>query len=149
MGRLSQLSRGVVLCGLLGLSLAHCVQADQRYLLRAAPSAQRLPEAADLTGSVSVERVEGGLRLVVVQLTRLPAPERLGAGLTKFVVWLRQPSGETVRAGELNYERDHLSGSLFATTSLVNFTVQVTGESDPSARTPGAVLLTERTVVTN
>jgi len=149
MGVATSLTRALVLCGALGLGLPHCVQADQRYPLHSALSAEQHPDAAGLHGSVSVERVEGGQRLVVVQLSKLPAPERVAPGLTEFVVWLRPPSGETVKAGELKYDREHLSGSLFATTTLAAFTVQVTGESDPGARTPGGVLLTERTIVTN
>jgi hypothetical protein len=121
-----------------------CVQAAQSYPLRSA-----LDQAASATGTLSVERVEGGQRLVVVQLSELPPPERIGPGLTQFVVWLAAPSGKAEKAGALAYDREHQSGSLFATTSLGTFTVKVTGERELDARTPSEVLLAERKVVTN
>lgn len=129
--------------GLLGLAAA-CVQAAQSYPLHSA-----LDQAASASGTLSVERVEGGQRLVVVQLSELPPPERIGPGLTQFVVWLAAPSGKAEKAGALSYDREHQSGSLFATTSLGTFTVKVTGEREPDARTPSEVLLAERKVVTN
>ena len=127
----------------LGLSAA-CVQAAQRYALRST-----LDEAASTTGTLSVERVEGGQHLVVVQLSELPPPERIGPGLKEFVVWLSAPSGKPENAGALEYDRAHQSGSLLATTNLGTFTVTVTGERDPGARAPSGVLLAERKVVTN
>jgi hypothetical protein len=120
---------------------AACVQAAQRYPLRSG-----LVEAASATGTLSVERVEGGQRLVVVQLSELPPPERLGPGLREFVVWLSSPSGKPQNAGTLEYDREHQSGSLLATTNLGTFTVTVTGEREPGVRTPSAVRLAERKV---
>ncbi|HEX6246146.1 MAG TPA: hypothetical protein VFZ61_34720 [Polyangiales bacterium] len=123
---------------------AACIQAAQRYPLKSA-----LVEAAATTGTLSVERVEGGQRLVVVQLSELPPPERIGPGLKQFVVWLSSPSGQHQNAGTLEYDREHQSGSLLATTNLGTFTVTVTGERDPGVRTPSAVRLAERKVSTN
>lgn len=122
---------------------AGCVQASQSYALRS-----KLADAP-VTGSLSVETVEGGQRLVVVQLRALPPPERVGPGLKEFVVWLSSPSGKAQRAGALSYDREHKSGSLFATTNLPNFTIQVTGERDPAATAPSSVLLAEHKVITN
>lgn len=143
MGRWSAVLR-IAACACLGLASAQCVQASQSYPLRSS-----LNSASSVTGSVSVERVEGGQRLVVVQLNELPPPERVGPGLTEFVVWLAPPSGQRVKAGALHYDRAHQSGSLFATTTLAAFTVQVTGERGQSVDAPSSVLLTERKVVTN
>jgi hypothetical protein len=139
-GRLSPFR---VLIVLLSMAAVSCVQAAQSYPLRS-----KLAEAS-VTGSMSVERVEGGQRLVVVQLSELPPPERVGPGLKEFVVWLSAPSGKAQRAGALAYDRAHQSGSLFATTNLVNFTLQVTGERDLAASAPSDVLLAERKVSTN
>jgi hypothetical protein len=124
-------------------ALVGCVQATQSYPLRS-----KLAEGG-VTGSMSVERVEGGQRLVVVQLSELPPPERIGPGLKEFVVWLSAPSGKAERAGALSYDRAHQSGSLFATTNLATFTLQVTGERDLGAIAPSEVLLAERKVSTN
>lgn len=135
--------RSAVVALLTATTAGGCVQAAQSYPLRG-----KLPEAS-VTGSLSVERVEGGQRLVVVQLSELPPPERIGPGLKEFVVWLSSPSGKAERAGALSYDRAHKSGSLFATTSLPSFTIQVTGERDASASAPSDVLLAEHRVSRN
>jgi hypothetical protein len=134
----------LLVCASLGLLCGQCVQASQNYPLRSA-----LDGASEVTGSLSVERVEGGERLVVLELRDLPAPERFAPGLREFVVWLKAPSGKPMKAGALRYDREHHSGSLFATTTLAAFTVQVTGERDPSVDTPSDVLLTQRKVTTH
>ena len=126
-----------------GASLVSCVPAVRVYPLG--------PEngTATLNGSLSVERVEGGEQLVVVQLSDLPPPERLGVGLREFVVWLRDPTGLDVKAGTLRYDRAHQSGNLMATTHLRAFTVQITGERDAGVNAPSSVLLAERKVSIN
>jgi hypothetical protein len=132
---------GLLICASLGLPCAGCVQSSQNYPLRSA-----LAGAQGVRGSVSVERVEGGQRLVAVELHELPAPERLGPGLTEFVLWLKAPSGSYRKAGALAYDRTQRSGSLLATTTLAAFTLQVTGERGPGVTGPSDVLLTEREI---
>jgi hypothetical protein len=127
---------------LLGV-MTSCVHATQTYSLVLQPSA---PSAV---GSLSVERIEGGQRLVVLQLDGLPPPERIGPGLREFVVWLEDTRGSAVKVGKLRYDRGHRSGSLLATTELTDFTVRVTGERDDRGGSPSGVLLAERRVVTN
>jgi len=139
-----RMRRSIGLAVSVGLLAVGCVQAAQRYPLRSG-----LDQAASTTGTLSVERVEGGQRLVVVQLRELPPPERIAPGLREFVVWLSSPSGTPENAGALEYDREHQSGSLFATTNLGTFIVTVTGEREPGVRTPSGVLLAERKVVTN
>jgi hypothetical protein len=117
-----------------------CVRATQTYSLTANESAQRA------VGSLSVERIEGGQRLVVLQLNKLPPPEQIAPGLREYVVWLEGPRGEKVNVGTLRYDRDHRSGNLLATTDLSTFTVRVTGERDGQAMKPSGVLLAERRV---
>ncbi|MDB4990838.1 MAG: hypothetical protein JWN04_6016, partial [Myxococcaceae bacterium] len=107
------------------------------------------PETANTVGSLSVERLQGGQRLVVLQLEQLPAPERFAPGLHAFVVWLKDPFGGEIKMGTLHYDRAHHSGSLQATTALTTFTVSVTGERDDRTPAPSGVLLAERQVVTN
>jgi hypothetical protein len=128
---------------LLGLASA-CVQATQTYALAHHPEAP-----PSMVGSLSVERIEGGQRLVVLQLDRLPPPERIAPGLREFVVWLEDPRGREVKVGKLHYDREHQSGNLLATTELSAFTVRVTGERDDQGGRPSGVLLAERRVVTN
>jgi hypothetical protein len=102
--------------------------------------------AGGLVGSVSVERIEAGQQLVVLQLDQLPPPERIAPGLKEFVVWLEDPRGGEVNVGTLRYDRANHSGNLLATTDLSAFTVRVTGERDARAVEPAGVLLAERRV---
>lgn len=101
---------------------------------------------AGMVGSLSVERIEGGQRLVVLQLEQLPPPERIAPGLREFVVWLEDPNGGEVNVGTLRYDRANQSGNLLATTALPAFTIRVTGERDARAAEPAGVLLAERWV---
>ncbi|MDB4972323.1 MAG: uncharacterized protein JWN48_664 [Myxococcaceae bacterium] len=151
---------------------AGCAQATQTYALilhplgepsaavsgtdkhaQASDMAQARPSRGDESpkpvGSLSVERIEGGQRLVVLQLDQLPPPERIAPGLHAFVVWLEDPRGGEVKVGTLHYDRAHRSGNLLATTELSAFTVRVTGERDDRASEPSGVLLAERRVVPN
>lgn len=117
---------------------------------RAEPPCAPSPGAASgMVGSLSVERIEGGQHLVVLQLEQLPPPERIAPGLREFVVWLEDPRGGEVNVGTLRYDRASHSGNLLATTGLSAFTVRVTGERDARAAEPAGVLLAERRVVTN
>ena len=102
--------------------------------------------ASGMVGSLSVERIEGGQHLVVLQLEQLPPPERIAPGLREFVVWLEDPRGGEVNVGTLRYDRANHSGNLLATTDLSAFTVRVTGERDARAAEPAGVLLAERRV---
>lgn len=125
----------------LAACLLGCMQAAQTYPL--------LARTKEVTGQVSVERIEGGQKLVVLQLEQLPPPERLAPGLREYVVWLQDPRGAAVKVGTLDYDRTHQSGNLLATTDLAAFTVRVTGERDANPSQPSAVLLAERKVLTN
>ncbi len=133
-------------CGIaLGFAVS-CVQATQTYPV---VSRADTPSLSGLSGSISVERIEGGLRLLVLSLERLPPPERIAPGLREFVVWLEDARGGEVKIGTLRYDRAHHSGNLLATTELTAFTVRVTGERDGRAAAPSGVLLAERRVVIN
>lgn len=150
------------LCALVGTQA--CMQATQTFALVLHPSAAHQPSSSadgapgsasagelpsKMVGSLSVERIEGGQRLVVLQLEQLPPPERIAPGIREFVVWLEDSKGSEVRVGTLRYDRASHSGNLLATTDLRDFTVRVTGERDARAAQPTGVLLAERRVVTN
>jgi len=125
------------------LGLSGCSQASQRYPLVTGTDAQ------GATGSLEVERIEGGEKLVMIELDKLVPPERLGAGMREFVVWVIAEDGSRVRAGVLRYDRSRQAGNMMATTKLPRFTVQVTGERNASPATPSSVLLAERKIVLN
>jgi len=143
-----------------GLALSHCASAPATYRLGAPTDHATRPGStaaaaltgaaagADVTGSLS-ESTQSGQRVVVVQLAELPPPERLGAGLTEFVVWIEDDRGHRVKAGTLRYDRARHSGNLLATTGLSAFTVQVTGERNEDVSAPSHVVVAERKVAPN
>lgn len=135
---------GIVVCAFGATwGLSACVQASQTYLLE--PRTSRIPA---VSGSVQVERIEGGQRLLAVSVRDLPVPEALG--LREFAVWVRDAEGRTVKLGTLRYDRPQGSGSLLGlveATRAFRFTVQVTGERDENASAPSELLLAERTVI--
>lgn len=97
-----------------------------------------------------MERIEGGQRLVVLELTQLPPPERLQSGLTSFVVWLHEEGASApTMAGTLHYDRERQSGNLMATTPLSSFTIRVTAERQRRPSAPSQVLIAERSVEIN
>lgn len=138
------LSLGFVACAFGATwGLSACVQASQTYLLE--PRASQIPA---VSGSVQVERIEGGQRLLAISLRDLPPPEELG--LHEFAVWVRDADGRTVKLGSLRYDRTQGSGSLLGlvdSARAFRFTVQVTGERDENASAPSELLLAERTVI--
>jgi hypothetical protein len=150
-------ARGLASIALVCALAAGCAHATQTYALLlhrdAAPSGQagRADKAGteNMLGSLSVERIQSGQRVVVLQLTQLPPPERIAPGLREFVVWLEDARGAEVNLGTLHYDRAHHSGNLLATTELSAFTVRVTGERDARTVAPSAVVLAERRVVLN
>jgi len=106
-------------------------------------------KAREPHGSVSVERIENGRSVVLLQVDQLPPPELLGPGVHAFVVWLDDQHGGEVNLGTLHYDRQRHSGNLLATTELSAFTVRVTAERDATPSEPSDVLLAERRVVPN
>jgi hypothetical protein len=104
---------------------------------------------SETTGQLSVESTRSGQRVLVVQLTELPPPERIASGLTEFVVWIEDGRGRRVKAGTLRYDRARHAGNLLATTDLSAFTVQITGERSEDVSAPSDVLVAERRVSPN
>ena len=79
-------------------------------------------------GRIQVERIEGGNRLVTASLEHMTPPERLGAGITAFVMWFRDPRGQSTKAGLLDYDADSRTARSTATTPMNEFTVIVSAE---------------------
>jgi len=85
---------------------------------------------------VTVERVEGGERLVTVSASALPPPGRLSPDLRAYVVWFMGDDGAAIRAGELVYEPEYREGRLHAATPLERFQLEITAERSGDAATP-------------
>ncbi len=100
--------------------------------------------AAGTDGSVTMEEIEGGSHMVMVQLEHLPPPARLGDGLTTYVVWLQEDGGQPQKAGVLAYDADERSGSMRATTPSENVSLIVTAEADRDATAPSDIVVARR-----
>lgn len=90
----------------------------------------------EVQGLVTVERVEGGERLVTISASELPPPARLHPELRTYVVWFQGQDGQPVRAGELVYEAEVREGRLHAATPLERFQLEITAERSGDAATP-------------
>jgi hypothetical protein len=135
------------------LGLGACVSTPKTYSLATPPTmaGDRMADSGggETTGQLSVEATRSGQRVVVVQLSELPPPERIASGLTEFVVWIEDGHGRRVKAGTLRYDRARHAGNLLATTDLSAFTVQITGERSEDVSAPSNVLVAERRVSPN
>jgi hypothetical protein len=99
-----------------------------------------------MDGVAQVETVEGGNQLVSLRLQHLPPPERLGEGLSAYVVWFRTEGQSPVRAGVLEFDPETRQGALTATTPMTDFTILITAEAEGDAPSPGEIVVTERAI---
>ena len=96
-------------------------------------------------GQIQVERIEGGNRLVTASLTHLTPPDRLGSGLTTFVMWFRDTRGQSTKASLLEYDPDSRTARATATTPMSRFTVIITAERTGNVVGPSEnVVFTQR-----
>ena len=94
---------------------------------------------------LDVEKEKNGNVQVVVNVKHLAKPGLLTPPANSYVVWFQQQGSAPQNQGELKIGND-LKGELKSTTSLVNFNVFVTGETDPRAKTPSNQLVLQATV---
>lgn len=87
-------------------------------------------------GTLQVERIEGGNRLVTVSVRHLTPPERLGQNLRTYIVWFRDAQGRSSKASALEYTPDSRTGRATATTPQTRFTVVITAERNAQAAEP-------------
>ena len=87
-------------------------------------------------GTVQVERIEGGNRLVTVSLSHMTPPARLGSGLTTYIMWFRDPRGQTTKASILEYDPDSRTARATATTPMSRFSLIITIERQGSVAEP-------------
>lgn len=102
--------------------------------------------AAGTDGTITVEEIEGGNHLVTIALQHLPPPERLGEGLTTYVVWIVPAEGQATKAGKLDYDPETREGRVMATTPEESFTVKVTAEEGPDVAEPGEVVVAQKQI---
>lgn len=97
-------------------------------------------DGSERDGTVTIERIEGGQSLVTVALDELSPPDRMGDGLSSYVVWFigrdRAGRAQVVRGGELDYDAERRQGLMHATTPLQAFELKITAERGPSVTSP-------------
>ena len=94
---------------------------------------------------VNVEKEKNGNVQVEVNVKHLAKPGLLTPPANSYVVWFQQQGSAPQNQGELKIGND-LKGELKSTTSLNNFNVFVTGETDPRAKTPSDQLVLQAIV---
>ena len=87
-------------------------------------------------GTVQVEAIEGGNRLVTVSFNHMTPPSRLGNGLTTYVLWFRDPQGHSTKASILQYNEGDRSARATATTPMRRFQMMVTAERNATTAEP-------------
>ncbi len=105
------------------------------------------PRSAGTDGTVTVEEIEGGNYLVLVEVQHLPPPNRVSEDASTYVVWIKPEDGGPVKAGRLGYDEDERTGTMRATTPAGGaFTVLITAESDDTTNEPSDVIVVQREV---
>lgn len=107
------------------------------------------PRDPGAEGTIQVERIEGGNRLVTCTLRHMTPPERLGQGLTAFIVWFRDPQGRSTKASVLQYDPGSRTARATATTPLGRFRVIVTAERNGEVAEPSENVVFNQDVQTN
>lgn len=101
--------------------------------------------SAGTDGIVTVDEIEGGSLLATVRLEHLPPAERMGDGLTTYIVWFEEEGSSPIKAGILDYDEDERTGVMRATTPSQNqITVIVTAEEDRDANSPSEIVIARR-----
>ncbi|MGE0790539.1 MAG: hypothetical protein AB7S26_32980 [Sandaracinaceae bacterium] len=131
----------LLLCGL--ASVAGCGGGSWSYSV---VGTARDPGAE---GTLQIERIEGGNRLVTASLSHLSPPARLGDGLTEVVMWFRDERGHSTKAGRVEYDEGSRTGRATATTPLTRFSVVITVERDFEVVEPSENVLFRQDVQTD
>jgi len=94
---------------------------------------------------VNVEKAKNGNVQVDVSVKHLAKPGLLTPPANSYVVWFQEQGSAPQNQGELKVGND-LTGELKSTTTLDNFNVFITGETDSHAKTPSDQLILQATV---
>lgn len=96
---------------------------------------------------ITVEEIEGGNHLVLVEVQHLPPAERISEDASTYIVWIKPEDGAPAKAGRLAYDPDERTGTMRATTPAGGtFTVFITAESDDMASEPNEAIVVQREV---
>jgi hypothetical protein len=128
----------LVVLGLLA-GIAGC-GGPRNFTLR---GSQRDPGA---DGQLQVERIDGGNHLLTFSGRNMTPPDRLGAGFTRYTVWVRTGQSPATMEANLQYDPSSRSGRATATTPHQRFTVMVTAERAADTATPSDVVVFQQEV---
>jgi len=96
-------------------------------------------------GEVNVAKEKNGNIQVDVNVTHLAKPGMLTPSATSYVVWLEQEGSQPQSQGQLKIG-DDLKGHLKSTTTLNNFKVIITAETDSQTKFPSEQVVLRATV---
>jgi hypothetical protein len=123
----------------LGCTSAAGCGGSKEYEVR---GSERLPGA---DAEMVVTPMDSGNFKVTVDVENLAPPERLGAGLSHYVVWVNEPNQEPRRLGYLPLDGDR-EAEMYGTTVATGFEVMVTAEHDADALFPSEHVVLRQTV---
>ncbi len=103
-------------------------------------------QAVGMDGTVRIQEVEGGNRLLKVELEHLPPPQRLGPDLNTYILWLAEDGGVHRRASALQYNENNRTGAAVATTPSRHIVLTVTAESTPEPTAPSHNVIAKREI---
>lgn len=96
-------------------------------------------------GEVNVAKEKNGNIEVEVNVTHLAKPGMLTPAASSYIVWLQQEGSDPQSQGQLKIG-DDLKGELKSTTTLNNFKVIITAETDSQAKFPSEQVVLRATV---
>ena len=96
-------------------------------------------------GEVNVAKEKNGNIEVEVNVTHLAKPGMLTPAASTYIVWLQQEGSDPQSQGQLKIG-DDLKGELKSTTTLNNFKVIITAETDSQAKFPSEQVVLRATV---
>jgi hypothetical protein len=96
-------------------------------------------------GEVNVAKEKNGNIQVDVNVTHLAKPGMLTPAANTYVVWLEQEGSQPQTQGQLKIG-DDLKGELKSTTTLNNFNVIITAETDSQTKFPSEQVVLRATV---
>jgi hypothetical protein len=95
-------------------------------------------------GEARIEPNDDGGYEIAIEVDNLPGFDRLGAGLTTFVVWLTPTGADTPdRAGVLEVDPLTRTGTLVANTRAASLQVRVSAEPDANVTEPSEFIVVD------
>ena len=93
------------------------------------------PKAPAASGEVNASTDKNGNTTIELKVSHLAKPGNLTPPATVYVVWFQQQGQTPTKQGELKVD-GKLNGDLKASTTMKNFDVWITAESDPNVNNP-------------